>query len=97
MLTLWINSVDPGKSVDVEFKTKAMEGTATFSFDTSGEGTDILLSAHTTTLPLIGWLMYPMIRMDFRKREKGRLAVVKVMAESGELNPANAEAAPSIG
>jgi hypothetical protein len=35
---LWKNSVDPGKSVDFEFEMKAMKGTATFSFDTSGEG-----------------------------------------------------------
>ena len=92
---LWINSVDPGKSVDTEFRTKAMKGIATFSFNASGEGTDLVLSAHGTTLPLLGWLMYPMIRMDFPKREKDRLALVKRMAESGELDPAKAETAPT--
>ncbi len=95
-IDLWITSVDPGKSVDVEFKSKAMKGTATFSFNPSGEGTDLVLSADATTQPLLGWLMYPMIRMDFRKRETGRLALVKQMAESGELDPASAEAAPAI-
>ena len=93
---LWISSVDPGKSVDTGFRTKAMKGIATFSFNASGEGTDLVLSAHGTTLPLLGWLMYSMIRMDFPKREKDRLALVKRMAESGELDPANAEAAPKI-
>lgn len=75
---------------------KPMKGTATFSFEASGEGTDLVLSAHATTLPLRGWLFYPMIRMDFPKRETDRLALVKRMAESGELDPANAEAAPAI-
>ena len=72
-----------------------MKGTARFSFNPSGEGMDLVLSAHGTTPPLLGWLMYPMIRMDFTKREKDRLALVKTMAESGELNPANAEPAPT--
>ena len=93
---LWINSVDHGKSVDVEFKTRTMKGEATFSFNASGDGTDLVLLAHSTTLPLLGWLMYPMIRMDFRKRETDRVTLVKRMAESGELDPSNAEAAPKI-
>jgi hypothetical protein len=95
-IDLWINSVDPGRLIDIEFKSKAMKGTATFSFTPSDGGTDVFLSAHATTLQVFGSLMYPMIRMDFGKREKGRLATVKTMAESGEMDPADAEAAPAI-
>lgn len=47
----------------------------------------------STTLLLLGWLMYPMIRLDFSKREKRRLALIKTMAESGELYPDSAEQA----
>ena len=95
-IDLWINSVDPGRSIDIEFSSKAMKDTATFSFTPRGGGTDVVLSAHAATLPLFGWLMYPMIRMDFGKREKERLAAVEAMAESGEMDPADADAAPTM-
>ncbi len=93
---LWMDSVDPGKSVGVEVKSSTMKGTATFSFTPSDEGTDLALSAHATTLPLLGRIMYPMIRMDFRKRETQRLEVVKKMIGCEALDPASGESVPTV-
>ena len=49
------------------------------------------INIHATTSG-IGWFMYPMVRLDFPRREGKRIAAIKRMVESGELNAAAAEA-----
>lgn len=90
---VWITAIDPGRSIDVAFDNDAMRGTGTFTVAPSGDGTDLSMTVDGTVKFWRGWLFYPMIRMDFPKRERNRLAAVKRLAESGELDAANAESA----
>ncbi|MDA1188642.1 MAG: SRPBCC family protein [Chloroflexi bacterium] len=84
-IDLETTQLDPNKSFGVKFTTSAMRGEAEWAFHSSGDDTSVSLSIHATSRPIMGWLMYPMIRMDFSKREKSRLANVKHLIESGDL------------
>ena len=94
---LWITGTDPGKSMDVEFSSNAMKGTGAFTFTPNDGDTDVLMDVHASVRPGLGWLMYPMIRMDFPKRERNRLAAVKSLIEPGELEATGAEAPAGTG
>ncbi len=92
-VALEITAFDPGKSFEVKFDSNVMEGTGTFGFAQSGDGTDVTLKVDTSAKMGLGWLLYPMIRMDLPKREKSRLATLKRKVESGEMDASKAEGA----
>ena len=99
VVDVWITAIDPGNSVSVEFDNKMMKGYGTFTVKAADEGADLTQDVHASVKPGLGWLFYPMIRMDFPKRERKRLAEVKRLTEAGVLDAAHAEqpagAAPS--
>lgn len=90
---LWISAIKPGKSIDVEFDNKMMKGKGTFTVSSSEGGTDVGMDVTASIKPGLGWLFYPMIRMDFPKRERNRMATLKIMMESGKLAAKTAEPA----
>ena len=84
--------VDPGRSFELDIRTRGMRGVGVIACQPNGDRTDLSFTVHATTSG-IGWLMYPMVRWDFARREGRRVNAVKRMIESGELKASEAEAA----
>ena len=88
---LEITAFDQGKSFEVNFDNNVMKGVGSFNFAQSGDGTDVTLRIDTSAKPGLGWLVYPMVRMDLPKREKNRFATLKRLVESGDMDASKAE------
>lgn len=91
---LELTGYETGRSVNFTFKSRVMAGTGTTTCVQSGTGTRVTVNMNGQIIGF-GRLFYPIIRKDFRRREKKRIAAFKRKVESGELNAANAEAPPS--
>ena len=91
MTVLEFTEFDSGKSFEVKFENNVMSGLGRFNFAQSGDGTDLTLRIDSSAKPWLGWLVYPMVRMDLPKREKNRIATLKRLAESGGMDASKAE------
>lgn len=93
---LELSAFEPGRSITFKFTAShGVSGTGFLDCAPNGDNTDFSIRIHATTHS-ISWLLYPMVRLDFIRREKKRTLALKRMAESGELDPKNAEAAPGL-
>ncbi|MDA1297335.1 MAG: SRPBCC family protein [Chloroflexi bacterium] len=93
---LELTGFDPGRSIIFSFTAShGVSGTGTITCAPNGDGANFSIRIHATTHG-IGCLLYPMIRIDFIRRERKRVKNLKRLAESGELDPKTAEAAPGL-
>ena len=90
-MNITANSIEPGRSVHFDVRSKFVNSIASITCAPSVEHTDCTFHVRSTTKPGIGWLIYPMVKADLGKRERRRVAAVKRMIESGELQASQAE------
>lgn len=86
-----VTSVEPGRSAHLDVRSKFVDSIASITCAPSGEHLGCTFHVHSTTKPGIGWLIYPMVKADLGKRERRRVAAVKRVIESGELQASQAE------
>ncbi len=77
-------SFDPPRSFSVSWTGPKMSGSTSFEVIPSVEGTDVNMSALVDFYGL-GRFLYPIMRIDFPRREARRLSHLKQLIESGVL------------
>ena len=72
-------------SFDIDIRTKAVQSTATVSAVPIAKSARLSVQIHATTKPIVGWAMYPFLKLDLIRRERRRVEGVKRLMETGEL------------
>lgn len=94
---LELTGFESGQTINFSFKaSRGVTGTGLLTCAPNGENTDFSVRIHATTHG-VSWVLYPLVRLDFIRRERKRVVALKRLAESGELDPENAETAPGSG